>query len=430
MASGPQQPRYRVGIDIGGTFTDFVVLDSETKALSLEKTSTTPKNLWIAIETGLEQAGLPLTDIEQLAHGTTISLNTLLQSRGDPTGLITTIGFRDAYEIGRGARPDMYNLFYRKPAPLVPRQHRLEVRERIGADGNIVMPLHEQDVIDAAEHFKQHGIFSIAICFLHGYRNPDHEIRAAEVVSEVFKEALVSTSHSLAREWREYERTSTTCINAYIMPRTGQYLEQMNTALRAGGHNRPFFVNQSSGGLQSVAATKAKPVTTLMSGPAGGVIAAAHVGALSGYGNIISFDMGGTSTDVSVIYDGRPRITADAKIDEHPVIVPMVAIHSIGAGGGSLAWMDDVGALYVGPQSAGAEPGPACYGRGGTEPTVTDANLVLGRMAPPSFLPGKIALDKQAAGTAVSAEVGRRLELDYIGIYWIILNYWITLVYI
>lgn len=405
-------PRYRVGIDIGGTFTDFVIVDTVSRTIRLEKTATTPQNLWQGIETGFQQLHLPLAEIAQVAHGTTVGLNTLLERRGDPTGLITTAGFRDAYEIGRGARPDAYNLFFRKPVPLVPREHRLEVRERIGADGAVVTPLNEADVAAAVEHFRRHAIHSIAICFLHAYRNPAHEIRAAEIVAELYPEALISTSSSLVREWREYERISTTCINAYIMPRTSRYIEHVTAALAAGGYRRPFFVNQSSGGVLSVEAAKTKPVTTLMSGPAGGVVAAAHAGQMEGFENIISFDMGGTSTDVCVIYEGQPRITVDAVIDRHPVMVPMIAVHSIGAGGGSIATLDAVGALNVGPHSAGAEPGPVCYGRGGTQPTVTDANLVLGRMAPPAFLPNHLQPDTQAARAAIQRRIGQPLALD------------------
>lgn len=407
-----RQPRYRVAIDIGGTFTDFVILDTLERVIHLGKTPTTRRNLWDGVSTGLREAEVPVSEVAQLAHGTTVGLNTLLERRGDPTGLITTYGFRDVYEIGRGARPDAYNLFFRKPVPLVPRVHRLEVRERLDAAGNVVTPLHEEDVVAAAEHFKAWGITSIAICFLHAYRNPQHELRAAEILAEVYPDALVSLSHAVAREWREYERTSTTVINAYVRRRTEDYIEQVASALAQRGHRSPFFVNQSSGGVVSALTATARPVTTLMSGPAGGVAAAAQVGALEGLKNIISFDMGGTSTDVCLIHEGQPRITNDAKINGHPVIVPMVAVHSIGAGGGSLAWVDEVGALNVGPRSAGAEPGPVCYGKGGTEPTVTDANLALGRMAPPEYLPGEMRLDADGARAAIQEKIGEPLGLN------------------
>ena len=403
---------YRVGIDIGGTFTDFVIYDTVSQTIRLEKITTTPNNLWLAIDNGLQQSKISLTEISQLAHGTTIGLNTLLERRGAATGLITTMGFRDSYEIARGARPDSYNLFYRKPEALVPREHRIEVCERIDSTGQIVTPMEEDDVIAAAKHFRNHNIASIAVCFLHSYRNPEHERRAAAILTEYLPEAQVSTSSSLVREWREYERTSTTCINAYIMPPTAMYMEHMTAALEQSGYRRPFFVNQSAGGVQSVEAATAKPVTTLISGPAGGVVAAARTGILAGFRNVISFDMGGTSTDVSVIHDGQPTITANATVAHQPVMIPMVDLHSIGAGGGSLAALDSVNALNVGPQSSGAEPGPVCYGRGGLQPTVTDANLVLGRVAPTLFLPGKMHLDEQKAREAIETAVGQPLGLS------------------
>ncbi len=402
-------PRYRVGIDIGGTFTDFVVLDLEDRTLQLGKTLTTPHDLWEGIAAGLAQVDVALEDAE-IAHGTTVGLNTLLERRGAPTGLITTMGFRDAYEIGRGARPEMYNLFYRKPEPLVPREHRLEVRERLDAAGNVLVPLEEEDVVAAADHFRANGIAEVAICFLHSYRNPAHELRAEEIVRETYPEATVSASHALMREWREYERTSTTCINAYVRPRSSAYIDRALSSLEEQGYGRRFFVNQSSGGVISAETAKAKPVVTLLSGPAGGVSATARLGSMTARSEVIAFDMGGTSTDVAVISGSQPRLTADSKVDGHPIAVPAIDVHSIGAGGGSLAWLDDVGALNVGPKSAGADPGPACYGRGGTQATVTDANLLLGRVAPPAFIPGGLELDADAAA-AIDEHVGRGLGL-------------------
>jgi N-methylhydantoinase A len=407
---GKATPTYRVGIDIGGTFTDFVIVNEADGSLRTAKTSTTPGDLWEGIDAGLRAAAVPLDDVV-IAHGTTVSLNTLLERKGAPTGLLTTVGFRDAYEIGRGSRPELYNLHYRKPEPLVPRQHRLEARERLDAEGNVVTPLEEDDVRAAAEHFAEHGIRHVAVCFLHSYRNPEHELRAAEILRTADADLVVTTSHSLVREWREYERTSTTAINAYIMERTGDYIDSMQSALAEQGYVGRLFVNQSSGGAISVETARAKPVVTIMSGPAGGVAASAGIGALADFRDVIAFDMGGTSTDVSVIHQGRPRMTAEAKIDGHPVMVSMLAIESIGAGGGSIAWLDEVGSLNVGPRSAGAQPGPACYGRGGTEPTVTDANLLLGRVAPREFLPQDLELVPAAAEEALAA-IGRPLSLS------------------
>lgn len=400
----------RVAIDIGGTFTDLIIFDQATGRFVLEKTPSTPSDLWEGIRAGLEKAGVDLTRTSMVVHGTTVGLNCFLEKKGAPTGLITTRGFRDVYEIGRHNRVDMYDLFYKKPEPLVPREHRLVVTERLDAQGNVLVPLHREDVVAAAEHFKRAGITAIAVCLLHAYANPVHELEVAEILAEVYPEATVSLSHQLAREWREYERTSTTVINAYIAQRVGNYLTRVESQLAERGYRRPFFVNQSSGGIMSVDAARAKPVHTIKSGPAGGAVSAAYVGKLAGFDNVIGFDMGGTSTDCSITWQGKIRVTVESQIERHPLMVPMVDIHSIGAGGGSIAWIDRSGALNVGPQSAGAEPGPACYGRGGVEPTVTDANLVLGRV-PNRLLGGAMELDVEAAHRAVN-RVAEPLGLD------------------
>ncbi|GAW28192.1 hydantoinase/oxoprolinase family protein [Carboxydocella sp. ULO1] len=392
--------RYRVAIDIGGTFTDFVIYDQDSGRVSLEKTATTPRDLWEGIKTGLKLADVDLSDTSMVIHGTTVGLNCFLEKKGAKTGLITTIGFRDVYEIGRVNRIDMYDLFYKKPEPLVTREYRLEVRERLDAQGNVIIPLEREDVVKAAEFFRKEGITAIAVCLLHAYINPVHEIAIGEILAEVYPEAQVSLSHQLAREWREYERTSTTVINAYIAEKVGNYLNRIENGLSELGYRHPFFVNQSSGGIMSVKSAKAKPVHTIMSGPAGGAVSAAFVGKDAGFKNIIAFDMGGTSTDVSLIYEGKIRVTAESQIERHPLMVPMVDIYSVGAGGGSIAYLDRAGALNVGPQSAGAEPGPACYGRGGVEPTVTDANLVLGRV-PTHLLGGSMEIDREAAVNAI-----------------------------
>lgn len=401
---------YRIGIDIGGTFTDFVILDQDSGRVRLEKTPTTPRDLWEGIRDGLDQAGVDLAGTAMVVHGTTVGLNCFLEKKGARVGLITTRGFQDIYEIGRVNRLDMYDLFYRKPEPLVPREHRLTVTERLDATGAVLTTLQREDVVAAAEHFRQAGIADIAVCLLHAYTNPVHEQAVAEILAELYPEAQVSLSHQLAREWREYERTSTAVINAYIARRVGNYLNRIQAGLTDRGYTRPFFVNQSSGGVMSVRAARNKPVQTIMSGPAGGGVSAAFVGRAAGYENVIAFDMGGTSTDVSLTYQGKIRVTAESQIERHPLLVPMVDVHSIGAGGGSIAWVDYAGALNVGPQSAGAEPGPACYGRGGADPTVTDANLILGRV-PSRLLGGRMTLDEEAARRAV-ARVAEQLGLD------------------
>lgn len=404
------ESRVRVGIDIGGTFTDFVVIDEGTGEVQLEKTLTTPRDLWQGIMRGLEKARVDMPNTALVAHGTTVGLNAFLERKGSKTGLITTRGFRDVYEIGRHNRVEMYDLFYQKPKPLVPREHRLEVRERLDAQGNVLVPLVEEDVITAIAHFRRHDIKSIAVVLLHAYANPTHEVRIGEIIAREYPEAEVSLSHALAREWREYERTSTTVINAFIMPVVGRYLNRVEEQLGSLGYRRPFFVNQSSGGIMSVASARTKPVQTIMSGPAGGAVSAAYVGKAAGFDNVISFDMGGTSTDVALTYQGHTRVSVESKIEGHPLMVPMVDIHSIGAGGGSIAWIDNTGALNVGPQSAGAEPGPVCYGRGGEQPTVTDANLILGRLRP-AILGGTMTLDLEAAKRATAEKVAKPLGL-------------------
>jgi len=403
-------PRLRIGIDIGGTFTDFVILNEVTGDVRLEKIPTTPGDLSRGIGHGLDLAGIDQARVTMVVHGTTVGLNCFLEKKGARTGLITTAGFRDVYEIGRVNREDMYDLFYQKPAPLVPREHRWEVRERLDASGNVLMPVHEDDVWRAANAMRLEGIDSIAVCLLHAYANPAHEIRVGELVKAAHPQALVTLSHELVREWREYERTSTTSINAYIARVVEGYLERIEAELAGRGYRGQFFVNQSSGGVMSVAAAKGKPVRTIMSGPAGGAVSAAFVGRHAGFPNIISFDMGGTSTDVAVTWQGNIRVTAEARIERHPIMVPMVDVRSIGAGGGSIAAVSG-GVLDVGPRSAGAEPGPAGYGRGGTEPTVTDANLVLGRLGS-SLLGGRMELDATAAETAIASRVAQELRLS------------------
>jgi N-methylhydantoinase A len=402
----------RVGIDIGGTFTDLVMVDEETGRIRVEKSLSTPGDLWEGISAGLRklEASAPATDM--IVHGTTVGINALLERRGRPTGLITTHGFRDVYEIARNNRIELYELRYRKPVPLVPRRHRLEVRERIDYTGAVIEPLLEDDVVECVRAFKGQGIDSVAICFLHAYANPAHELLAGEIVLREYPEASVSLSHVLARQWREYERTSTTVVNAYIMSLVGDYLARIETSLLDWGYERPFYIGKSSGGLMSATAAKAKPVQTIMSGPAGGATAAAHIGQQSGYANVVALDMGGTSTDVSLINDGALRVTSDAEIDRHPLMVTMLDIKSIGAGGGSIAWIDEGGALNVGPRSAGAVPGPVAYGKGGVEPTVADAKLVLGHLHPDHFLGGELPLFHEEARSAIEERIAKPLGLD------------------
>lgn len=269
-----------------------------------------------------------------VVHGTTVGLNALLERRGGRIGLITTAGFRDVYEIARHNRTDTYDLYYRKPIPLIPRRHRLEVRERIDQEGNVLQELVEDDVRECIRTFKQAGINGIAVCLLHSYANPGHEQRVAEILARDYPEAAVSVSHALARQWREYERTSTTAINSYIMSIVGNYLETVDAGLGPIGYQHPLFINESAGGIMSVRLAKAKPVHTIMSGPAGGAMAAVHIGRSAGHANVIAFDMGGTSTDVSLVDQGSLRVTTESEVDRYPIMVPMIDVKSIGAGGG------------------------------------------------------------------------------------------------
>ena len=404
----------RVGIDIGGTFTDLMLAGGPDGVVTVAKVPTTPGDLWQGVLGGLDSLGIAYPAIDMVVHGTTIGLNAFLERRGQPAGLITTRGFRDVYEIGRHNRIETYDLAYQKPQPLVPRRHRREVRERIGPDGAIVEPLAEADVLACIDHFRAAGIRSVAICLLHAYANPAHEDRVAAILAEEFPEASVTLSSALARQWREYERTSTAVINAYIMPAVGSYLAGIERSLAERGYRRPFFISQSSGGIMSVDAARNKPVQTIMSGPAGGAMAAAFIGERAGHRNVITFDMGGTSTDVSLVHDGRLRVTDESSLDRHPLMVSMIDIKSIGAGGGSIARVDAAGALEVGPQSAGALPGPVCYGRGGADPTVTDANLILGRLPASHFLDGAMRLDVALACRQLEGRIAAPLGLGLV----------------
>ena len=405
---------YKIGIDIGGTFNDFVIFDQIKKKLIVTKTSTTPSNYWEGIKLGIEEQNISLSKSEIIAHGTTIGINTLLQRTGSKVGLITTIGFRDAYEIGRGARPDSYNLFYRAPKPLVPRQYRLEVLERMDAQGKVISSLNKRDVEKAVNYFLKNNISNIAICFLNSYLNPKHEIEAKKIIKKINNSIKVSLSSSLIREFREYERTSTTCINAYIQETIINYIDKFIIGFKQRGYKKSFFINQSAGGLLSAKTAKLKPVSSLMSGPSGGVVATSVFGKIENLSNLIAFDMGGTSTDVCVILENKPKLTADSVFEGYPVMVPTLDVHSIGAGGGSIAHIDSVGSLIVGPKSAGAKPGPACYGMGGENPTVTDANCVLGRIAPSEFMPSGLKLNKNFALKAITNKVATPLKINHV----------------
>ena len=407
---------YRIGFDVGGTFTDFTVHDTATGALHHFKQPTTPDDPSRAIADGLTalllDRAMPPEQISFVGHGTTIATNMVIERRGVQTGLITTRGFRDVLEIGRQTRPHLYDYTVRTPPPLVPREARLEVSERIGADGAVLVALDEAAVADAARLLVIQGVQAIAVCFLHAYLNDAHERRAAEIVRAVAPDIFLSTSSGVLPEFREFERFSTAAINATIGPRMDRYLDRFLGRLRALGVTAVPYTVHSNGGLMPVDTVRQFPVRTCLSGPAAGVVGAAELARAAGFPNAITFDAGGTSTDVSLIQDGAPAFTTSRLVADYPVRTPMVDVQVIGAGGGSVAWLDDAGALKVGPRSAGAEPGPVAYGRGGTEPTLTDANIVLRRLDPAHLLGGRMAVDEAAARDAIAARIAAPLGLS------------------
>jgi N-methylhydantoinase A len=403
--------RYRVSMDIGGTFTDVVTYDDEAGVLAASKASTTPDDLSEGVMAGLGSVVASLADIGFLVHGTTQGLNAFLERRGVPVLLLGTAGVEDSYHIARGPRTRLYDLHYRKPEPLVPRRDVLGIGGRIAPDGSELTPLDEQAVRAAAAVARERGHGAIAIAFLFSYANPAHELRAREIVlDELGEDFTVSLSHEAAKEWREYERTSSAVVESYTGPIVRRYLSDLEVRLRDGGLDVPLHVMQSSGGILTADSARARPLQTLLSGPVGGAIACAELSRVSGRQNLIGVDMGGTSFDVSLIVDGEPDVSAEAQLEGLPMLMSVVNIHTVGAGGGSVAWAE-AGGLRVGPRSAGARPGPACYGRGGVEPTVTDANLVLGRIDPDGFAGGQMTLDTDRAVKAV-AELAERFDLD------------------
>ncbi|MHB8589852.1 MAG: hydantoinase/oxoprolinase family protein [Candidatus Dormibacteraceae bacterium] len=401
--------KYAVAVDIGGTFTDLVAASEDGKVVT-GKALTTPGHLSTGVLQVLDQATQSGAEVEFFVHGTTAGLNALLEHRYAPIGLLTTKGFRDVYEIGRANRPAMYDLHYHRPAPLVPRRHRLEVVERMSPAGHVVTPLDEDSVTKAADHLVRDGVESVAIVFLHSYRNPAHELRAEQIVTARHPQLSVSLSHRIANEWREYERTSTTVVNAAIAPTVRSYLAELRDRLGERGVTASVHIMQSNGGMTTAARAREQPVNTLLSGPVGGAIAAANLARRAGSSSAIAIDMGGTSFDVSLCIDGKPTIAREAMLEGQPLILPVIDVETIGAGGGSVAW-ESAGGLRVGPRSAGAEPGPACYGRAGTEPTVTDANVHLGRVNPRYFLGGRMALHPQLAADALG-RLAQPLGLD------------------
>jgi N-methylhydantoinase A len=405
-----------IGIDTGGTFTDIFSIDLNNKKRFIKKVSSTPEDPSIAFMSGIEN--INLSEVLRLIHGTTHATNTIITRTGAVTGLITTKGFRDVLEIMRGNRPfdNVYNLQRPKSQHLIPRFLRTEVRERIGCNGDIIIPLHEEDVIKATKFLISNGVNSIAICFIFSYMNSEHEQKALKIIKENFPDLFVSTSSDILSEWREYERSSTTVCDAYVKPKMNRYVLNIEKKLKSRSYNDDFLIMKNNGGVTRARMAASFPVETCLSGPAAGVVAGKHFGEEIGFENIISTDMGGTSFDVGLICDCEFVSNTEAEITEGiPIKTPMIDIRTIGAGGGSIAWVDAGGALRVGPESAGAEPGPACYGLGGDKPTITDANLVLDRLNPNYFVGGERTLNKKLAEKVIS-KLGEKLNLDMISL--------------
>lgn len=407
---------YRIGIDVGGTFTDFTLLNGHDGQVRFHKVPSTPTDPSEAIAAGiadlLREHHLLPEQIVHVGHGTTVATNLVIERKGALTGLLTTRGFRDVLEIGRQVRPHLYDYAHGKPPPLIAREHRLEISERLDARGVVLHEIDDAELDAAVTKLKAAGVQSIAVCFLHSYRNPAHEERARAAIEFAHPDAYVSVSSEVLPEFREFERLSTTALNAVVGPRMQAYLDRFLERVVALGIDVEPFTIHSNGGLMSVRAVRSFPVRTCLSGPAAGVVGAAEVGRAAGYPNLVTFDVGGTSTDVSLVVDGQPLFSSLRTVADYPVKTPMVDIHVIGAGGGSIAVIDDAGALKVGPRSAGADPGPAAYGRGGASATITDAQIALHRLNPVALLEGRLPVDESRASSVLSEQVARPLGID------------------
>ncbi len=397
----------RLATDIGGTFSDLVYFDDARGTLSTAKSLTTPADLTKGVIDTIELAGLSPAEVDFFVHGGTTVINAITERKGAKTALVTTAGFRDVLEIQRGNRPDLYNLRFEKERPFVPRLLRFEVRERVDASGNVLMPLEIKDLEGVVERCREEGVEAIAIQYLHSYVAPEHEAETARYLREHLNGVSVTASYEITREWREYERANTAVLNAYVQPIVQSYFGRLEDALRGTGVDCPYAAMQSNGGTTSFAWAKEHPITLMESGPAAGCNGAAIVGALCDEARVIYLDIGGTTAKCTTIEDGKPSVTTEYRLEYsrtqfgYPLRVPVVDIVEIGAGGGSIAWFDQAGLLKVGPRSAGADPGPACYGRGGVEPTVTDAKLITGIINPTNFAGGQFDLDEDGARRAM-----------------------------
>ena len=414
----------RIGVDVGGTFTDFIFVDEEKGSVAVYKTPSTPKDPSIGVMSGVDHlcatTGSPLESIDNLFHGTTIATNLVLQHAGVKTGMVTSEGFRDIIHIGRHKRPLNFSITQDIPwqtHPVVKRRHRLTVKERlIPPKGEVLHAIDESEVRAVVRQLKQDGVESIAVCFLFSFLNPAHEQVVKRVIKEEFPEAYVSLSSEVLPQFREYERFTTTALNAFIGPKVTHYIEQLAGSLRRGGFRGDFLLMQSAGGVASVKAAIQKPVSLLMSGPAAGALGGIWCARLAGHKNVIVLDVGGTSADISVLNNRQIRMKhlLDTKIGDYSAMVPMLDVSTIGAGGGSIAYIDAGGFFRVGPNSAGADPGPACYGLGGDLPTVTDANLVLGRLNPQYFVGGRLQLKPELSVKAIEKHLAKKLDMTVV----------------
>ena len=406
----------RLAVDIGGTFTDVVVFDEDKKSLALTKALSTPAELARGVQEGITKTAIPLEAVSSLIHGSTVVVNAIIERTGAKTALVTTKGFRDVYEIGRINRPESFNPRFRKHRPLVPREDIFEVSERMLADGSVRTPLDEQEARAVARIIREEGFQAAAVLFLHSYRAPEHEVRMCEILREADPNLFVSASHELSREYREYERTSTVAANAYVGPKVSQYLGDLERRLRGSGFAGNLMIMQSNGGLSDVELARRQCIQMMESGPAAGVVGTMALCETLDLEAAIAFDMGGTTAKASVIRRGEPSLSPDYFIGGYneglAVRIPVLDIVEVGTGGGSIGWLDEGGGLHVGPRSAGAEPGPASYGRGGTEPTVTDANVILGRLSPERFLGGEMRLNRNAAESALRERLAHPLGVN------------------
>src|SRR5882757_7191794 len=407
---------HAVAVDIGGTFTDLVAYDDAGRAVAYTKSPTTYGNLVDGVLDCFAKAGLDPHAATIVNHGTTLVINSLIQRKGAKAALVTTAGFRDVLEIARGNRPDPFDLHYRRDEPLIPRVLRFEVTERTGSNGEVVTPLDMAALVPLADKLKQLGVEAVAIFFMNSYANPAHEEQAAEALRKLMPGVYITHSTEVTREWYEYERTSTVAANAYVGPQVTTYIRRLEHDLAAKGFDGSLYMMGSNGGLLSVERTCRQPVALVESGPIGGCIGAGAYAEVLGFKNVIAFDMGGTTAKCALVENGRFSVEsiyfAGGYVKGFPIRSPVIDITEVGSGGGSIAWLDPQNRLHVGPQSAGSMPGPACYGNGGSEPTVTDANLVLGRLNPARFLGGEPALDQDAARRTIETIGG---PLGYTG---------------